>query len=282
MSGIRFTIQGPEVLECRTDQGTLLLRYVASPATPAEESPRPYAHPVCSLSGEVLSNFRPNDHPWHHGLSLTVNQLDGWNFWGGPTYRRGCGYEFQPNHGTQRHVAWEQIAADAVIERLEWLGGTEKLLEEERRLTVRLESAQAWSLRWQSRLCNVTPRALVCANYHSGEGLAGSHYTGLQFRGARELLDEHGDRSVTLLNANGHEGESQVHGAAADWLEWRAQKDGSLRRVTIRFTNADGPLHWFVRRHNPLVTFPFHYSSNITLPPGGVMELDHTLTFTEA
>jgi hypothetical protein len=281
MSGIRFTIQAPEVLECRTDQGTLLLRYVAAPATPSDEAPRPYAHPVCSLSGEVLTNFRPNDHPWHHGLSLTINHLDGWNFWGGPTYRRGRGYEFQSNHGTQRHVAWEQVAPEVVIERLEWMGGAEKLLDEERRLTARLDSAQAWSLRWQSRLHNATTRALVCANYHSGEGLAGSHYTGLQFRGARELLDDHGDRSITLLNASGHEGEGQVHGAAADWLEWRTQKDGSLRRVTIRFSNAGSPLHWFVRRHNPLVAFPFHYASNFELPPGGVLELDHTLTFAE-
>jgi hypothetical protein len=269
------------VLECRTDQGTLLLHYVTRPETPANEAPRPYAHPVCSLSGEVLSNFRPSDHPWHHGLSLTINSLDGWNFWGGPTYRKGSGYQPDANHGLQRHVRWEQIEPDCVVEQIEWIGGNEKLLEEERRLTARLESDQAWSLRWQSRLRNVTARPLVCANYHSAEGLAGSHYTGLQFRGARELLDDHGDRSITLLNSDGRAGENEVHGAAANWMEWRTQKDGSLRRVTIRFSNAGEPLHWFVRRHNPLAAFPFHYQRNFELPPAGVLELDHTLTFSD-
>jgi len=281
MSELRFTLEADEVLECRTGDGRVLLRYVARPDTPRDEAPRPYAHPVCSLSGEVLSNFRPNDHPWHHGLSLTINNLGGWNFWGGPTYRKGSGYHFRADHGVQRHARWIQLEPGCVVEHLDWLGGGEKLLEEERRLTARRESAQAWSLRWQSRLRNVTPRALACTNYHSAEGLVGSHYTGLQFRGARELLDEHGDRSITLLSADGREGESQVHGAAADWIEWRTQKDGSLRRVAIRFANAGGPLHWFVRRHNPLVAFPFHYQRDLELPPGGVLELDHTLTFTD-
>lgn len=282
MSPIRFTLNGDEVLEGRTDAGTLLLRYVARPDTPAAEAPRPYAHPVCSLSGEVLTNFRPNDHPWHHGLSLTINNLSGWNFWGGPTYRQGNGYQFRSDHGVQRHLRWGELGPESATEHLEWLGGGERLLEEERRLTARIESAQAWSLRWQSRLRNVTARSLVCANYFSGEGLVGSHYTGLQFRGARELLDEHGDPSIALVSTDGREGEAQVHGAAAHWMEWRGQKDGLLRRVTIRFANAAGPLHWFVRRHNPLAAFPFHYASNLELPPDGMLELDHTLTFTDA
>lgn len=282
MSTLRFILAADESLECRADTGTLLLRYIARPDTPREESPRPYAHPVCSLSGEVLTNFRPNDHPWHHGLSLTINHLAGWNFWGGPTYRKGGGYHFRSDHGMQRHVGWTQESDHVVVERVDWLGGGERLLAEERRLSVCAESAQTWSLRWQSRLRNVTARPLACANYFSGEELNGSHYTGLQFRGARELLDEHGDRTITLVNAAGREGETEVHGAAADWMEWRAQKDGTLRRVAIRFANAQGPLHWFVRRHNPLAAFPFQYDRNLELPPEGVLELDHTLTFTDS
>jgi len=282
MSDLRFIIASDESLECRSDSGTLLLRYVARPDTPREESPRPFAHPVCSLSGEVLTNFRPNDHPWHHGLSFTINNLSGWNFWGGPTYRKGSGYHFRADHGMQRHVEWSQKSASEVTERVDWLGSGERLLSEERCLSAHALSAQAWSLRWHSRLRNVTARALTCANYFSGEGLNGSHYTGLQFRGARELLDEHGDRTITLANANEREGETEVHGAASDWMEWRAQKDGSLRRVTIRFANAHGPLNWFVRRHNPLAAFPFHYERSVELPPDGVLEVDHTLTFTDS
>ena len=58
----------PHHLEIATEEGAMLWRYVYAPATPANESPRPYAHPVCSFYGDVLTNFRPNDHSWHHGL----------------------------------------------------------------------------------------------------------------------------------------------------------------------------------------------------------------------
>lgn len=282
MTDLRLITDDPRALEWRTAAGALLLRYVVDPETPSEEAPRPYAHPVCSLRGEVLTNFRPNDHPWHHGLSFTINNLSGWNFWGGPTYRRGEGYQFRANHGSQRHVAWLQRDVTRVVHRLEWSAGGAPLLDEERTLSVTVLSENTWSLRWQGRLRNVSGHPLACANYFSDQELAGSHYTGLQFRGARELLDDHGDARVGIVASNGREGEAQVHGSVADWIEWRGQKDGSLRRVTIRFANPDRPLHWFLRRHNPLVAFPFQYERTLELPTNGVLEIDHVLTFTDA
>jgi hypothetical protein len=65
-------------------------------------------------------------------------------------------------------------------------------------------------------------------------------------------------------------------------MEWRGQKDGSQRRVSIRFENHTGPVHWFVRRHNPLAAVPFQYERDLTLPPAGTLAIDHTLTFTDA
>ena len=43
-------------------EGRRLFRYVFRPETSADESPRPYLHPVCTLSGAELTTFRPNDH----------------------------------------------------------------------------------------------------------------------------------------------------------------------------------------------------------------------------
>lgn len=281
MTELTLISDADRAIEWRTAAGALLLRYVAEPGTPGEESPRPYAHPVCSLRGEVLTNFRPNDHPWHHGLSFTINNLSGWNFWGGPTYHRGEGYQLHANHGTQRHVAWLRRDATQAAHRVDWIAGGETLLHEERRLAVRVLSSRSWSLHWQAKLRNVSGHPLACGNYFSDQELAGSHYTGLQFRGARELLDDHGDGRVGVFSSTGREGEAQVHGAAADWIEWRGQKDGTLQRVTIRFANAARPLHWFLRRHNPLVAFPFQFERTLELPSGGALEIDHVLTFTD-
>lgn len=281
MNTLRFQPCGGTAMDLLSPDGVVLLHYVFRPDTAGSESPRPYAHPVRTLAGEVLTNFRPNDHPWHHGLSFTINSLEGWNFWGGATYRRGDGYKHRGNHGAQRHVDCSIVEPGALEQHLEWCAGEAVWLREVRRLTAEWQSPQTWSLRWQANLQNVSGRPLTCAHYHSGEGLVGSHYTGLQFRGARDLLDEHGDPSIGVFAEGDRAGEAAVHGAAARWMEWRGQKDLSLRRVRIRFANA-APLHWFVRPRNPLAAFPFHYDQNLVLAPGQTLAIDHTLTFSDA
>ena len=82
----------------------LLCRYVYQPTTAAKESPKPYFHPVNSLAGDTLTNFRPNDHPWHHALSFTLNNVSGANFWGGPTCLKD-GYKWRDDHGAQHRDA---------------------------------------------------------------------------------------------------------------------------------------------------------------------------------
>jgi hypothetical protein len=275
---VRF---GDRAMEIYRTGGGRLLRYVFSPETSLDESPRPYAHPVCSLAGEVLTNFRPNDHRWHHGLSFTITCLSGHNFWGGGSYRKSDGYQWRRDHGTQRHVAWVEQSANRLVHTVAWCTGDvgELLLQERRALTFALLSPEAWSLRWEATLENISGRTLELGHYHSNQGLTGSHYGGLQFRGARDLLDEHGDPAIGVFADGGLTGEAAIHGAAAAWMEWRGQKDFTQRRVRVRFENGTGPLHWFVRRGNPLATLPFQYERDLPLAPGGTLAIDHTLTF---
>lgn len=275
--------RGELAVAVRRAGGGCLLRYVLQPETPADEAPRPYLHPVCSLAGEVLTNFRPNDHRWHHGLSYTLASVAGVNFWGGPSYRAADGYQWRGDHGRQRHLEWLERTPERLSHRVAWEDGSGfTLLEERRTLSIQVMSERAWSLRWQATLENVAGRELELGHYQSLHGLTGSHYTGLQFRGARDLLDEHGDPAVTVVNAVGAAGEAEVHGAPAEWMEWRGQKDESQRRVSIRFANGQGPLHWFVRRKNPIAAFPFPFDRPAVLAPGAAWLVDHLLTFTDA
>lgn len=270
-------------VEIVTARGGLLWRYVYNPRTPANEAPRPYAHPVCSLAGDVLTNFRPNDHPWHHGLSLTLTSVDGGNFWGGPTHRAADGYRWRDDHGTQVHRTWQSLAPERLEETLDWCEPKSgRVLLHERRLLHTSIAEDAWTLRWTSELLNVAGHDITLGNYHALGGLAGSHYTGLQFRGARELLDEHGDATIGLSAEGGLAGESAVHGTASRWMEWACQHDGSLRRTRIRFENPGGPLPWFVRAKNPMAAFAFHRERTQPLSAGGILRLDHLLTFANA
>jgi hypothetical protein len=273
-------------VEIATADGGPLWRYVYAPDTPANESPRPYAHPVRSRAGDVLTNFRPNDHPWHHALSLTLTSVDGVNFWGGPSARAGEGYRWRDDHGTQVHREWRELAAARLVERVDWQAGPaaarETWLEETRTLVTALSAAGGWSLRWTSELHNVSGRELMLGNYHSVARLEGSHYTGLQFRGARDLLDQHGDTTIGISAEGGLDGEAAVHGASARWMEWSCQHDGSLRRTRIRFESVTGPLPWFVRAKNPVAAFAFHREHSQALGIGAVLRLDHALSFNPA
>lgn len=263
----------------------LLCRYVYAPEVPGNESPKPYFHPLNSLAGDTLTNFRPNDHPWHHGLALTIDNASGANFWGGPTCERADGYKWRDDHGSQNHIAWTRLEAagsSAVLAHtLEWRRLSEIFFREERTIEITVNSAaRSWSLRWRSQLTNALGRALSLGNPHSHGGMAGSHYTGLHFRGARELLDDHLDPTIKVTAEGGLEGIPAVHGAAARWMEWHGQLDTTLHRVVIRFANNTGPLHWFVRRNYPLAAFPFQFDRNLEVPAGVALSLDHTLTFT--
>ncbi len=266
-------------VEIATAAGALLWRYHYCPTTPAAEAPRPYVHPVCSLAGDVLTNFRPNDHPWHHALSLTLTSVEGVNFWGGPSHRAGDGYRWRDDHGRQVHRGWRRLEAERIEEDVAWESGAgEPLLQERRELGTALVPG-GWALEWSSTLENVAGRPLALDNYHSLGGLAGSHYTGLQFRGARDLLDEHGDATLGAWGEGGQTGEAALHGVPSRWLEWRCQHDGSLRRTCIRFENVAAPLPWFFRAANPLVAFAFHREATHALPAGAALRLAHRLTF---
>ncbi|QYM79259.1 PmoA family protein [Horticoccus luteus] len=265
----------------------LLCRYVYASAEAANESPRPYFHPLNSLAGDTLTNFRPNDHPWHHGLSLTVNHAGTANFWGGPTCLRPDGYQWRDDHGAQHHLEWSTLAAEGatatLAHTLAWRRSGETIFTERREIVLALDAAgHAWSLHWRSALRNATTRDLALGNPSSAGGLAGSHYTGLQFRGARALLDDHLDKTIEIIAEGGLTGEKAVHGAKAGWMEWHAQSDTTLHRVKIRFTNNSGPLQWFVRRGYPLAAFPFQADQDYVLAPGATLSLDHTLTFTQS
>jgi hypothetical protein len=279
-AGLQLRHEPSRFVEIGTAAGALLWRYVYAPEVPANEAPRPYAHPVRSLAGDTLTNFRPNDHPWHHALSLALTSVDGVNFWGGPTHTAGAGYRWQENHGVQRHCDWAVVTPERLEQTLEWCEPkADEVLLRERRVLQTALIAGGWTLQWTSELQNATGRALVLGNYHSLGGLAGSHYTGLQFRGARDLLDEHGDATIGMRAEGDLAGEAAVHGAPARWMEWSCQHDTSLRRTRIRFENPAGPLPWFVRAKNPLAAFAFHREHPQSLAAGGQLRLDHLLTF---
>src|SRR4051795_8122000 len=78
-----------------------LFTYVYNADDPQYESPRPYFHPMRTLTGDLVTVYRPWDHLWHKGLSWSLPHFGHDNFWGGPTFTTEHRYMPLDNNGSQ-------------------------------------------------------------------------------------------------------------------------------------------------------------------------------------
>lgn len=258
-------------------QEQTLFRYVYEPETAQVESPRPYFHPLRTLAGNKVSIFRPYDHVWHIGLSMTSANLSSENFWGGPTFVKDKGYVQLDNNGRVQHSGWGKISCDErlhCIEQLQWInheGST--WINEEREISVNeIDQAEGyWSLDLSFKLLNVSGHPLLFGSpTTAGRPMAG--YGGLFWRGPRSFL-----RGKVLL-AGSEEGDPM--GAASPWLAFSGRHDGTGDRSTLLFldqpTNPRFPNKWFVRS-DPFaaVSCAFMFDEVYTLPADETLALSY-------
>lgn len=145
-----------------------LMSYVYRP----DEPEPPYFHPLHTLRGNLVSLYRPHDHPEHRGLSWTL-----------PDFGRP---HADPGFGVARHRSFVHLDADRdgirVTERLHWLTPPGPIwFREQRRFSVTVDSElDAWTLTYATTLTNVSERRLVLG----GRG-------GLLWRGPRSFTGGH-------------------------------------------------------------------------------------------
>lgn len=248
--------------------GRLLCRYVYRPDVPAGESPRPYCHPLRTLSGEAVTGFRPADHLWHHGLSLTSANLSGQNFWGGPTYVRDQGYVPLDNHGRIEHAGWDGPGVERLSERLRWVTrrGTTWLQERRELVPAWIDEAGGdWAFELAFELRNVAGERLEFRS-PTTEGRPAAGYGGLFWRGP-DCFAGGTVRAPALTDGSGMMGER------AAWLAYTGRHDGSGRTSTVVFvdhpSNPRHPTQWFVRsRPYAGVAFAYAFDEPFPLEPG--------------
>jgi hypothetical protein len=197
-------------------------------ATYAVAAPRPYLHPIKTLGGKVITDVEPEDHAWHMGLSLAVQDVNGTNLWGGRTYVRGQGYTWLDDHGTITHEGFDELSDSLVVQRLAWRDkGGSVLLEEVRTIEASGVDAHTWSLALSWDLTAV-PRVTLGSPTTNGREM-GAGYGGCFLRLAE---------APQSVSAGSLEGEEAVNGCDEPELTWRAT-DYSLCVV--------GAERWFVR-----------------------------------
>lgn len=277
--------------------GTEILTYEYQPDTDARSCPRPFVHPLRTLAGDVVTNLRPADHPWHVGLSMTLTSVDGINFWGGQTYSAEEGKYIQlPNVGAQVHRDWISQESDettcTLVESLDWVGPNgERLLHETRTLTATdvKPELEMWRLIWDSALTNVSGRQLRHESYSSGQGLQGSGYTGLflrMSRGFRRTPKNAFQGSLPPEWDDYHDGtaaiaEEEINGHPGSRLAYQGVFDTSLRGgllILEDLTREPGyDHHWFHRPQLPALAFSTAFNSGMTIEPDQLVRFTHAI-----
>lgn len=223
--------------------GTTVARYDDGDALDASLAPRPHLHPVRTLAGATVTDACPADHRWHLGVSVAIQDVDGTNFWGGPTYVRDRGYQGLDDHGRVIRGAWLERAADHLEERLDWVGRDGAVLLAEHR-ALRASAVPvpgAWRLDLTFTLRNVTGRPIELGSpATNGRDRAG--YGGFFWR-----LPAH-DGSLGVFTAAAS-GEDAVHGTVSSWIAVTGVDPGG-REWSVVLEHGDGPSTWdpwFVR-----------------------------------
>jgi hypothetical protein len=205
--------------------------YVVDPDLDIRLAPRPYLHPVRTLGGTTVTDAVPEDHPWHLGASVAVQDVDGVNVWGGRTYVRGHDYVWRDDHGRVAHIEWLS-ADDGFAERLRWYDQAGRVLLHERREVSARAAPHGWLLSFGYALSAPAIRDVTLGS-PATNGRAGAGYGGFFWRATAG--------AARAFTASG-EGEQAVHGSAEPWLAVTV-----ANAYTLAFSGLTGDDRWFVR-----------------------------------
>jgi Methane oxygenase PmoA len=258
-------------------RGTELFRYVYLPTEAGLESPRPHFHPVRTLSGDVVSLYRPHDHVWHKGIAWSLSNVGQANFWGGPTYTRDGGYRQLDNNGRMVHDGFDAVGVcDQVLridERLTWVTQQgETWIAETRHIRATALGPSAWRLSFATAMENLTGDVIRIGS-PSTEGRENAGYSGLFWRGPRSFS------GGTVLTPDGSGGD-ELMGWRGPWLGYTGRHDGHGRVSTLVFRdrpeNFSAPSQWFVRTsmYACVCPAPF-FSEEYRLEAGRTLELGY-------
>ncbi|MFI6791723.1 PmoA family protein [Nonomuraea sp. NPDC050383] len=272
-----------------TAGGVELFRYVYGPWDARLESPRPYFHPLRTLSGRTVSLYRPWDHVWHKGIAWSLPNVGAQNFWGGPTYYRDRGYAQEDNNGSTVHTGFTSIETAVetgqdrvtVGETLDWVASTgDTWFTERRAFAATVDEAQGtWTLAYATAFTNVSG-ATVPIGSPTTEGRPNAGYGGLFWRGPRSF-------SGGRVYMDGRTGGDEMMGERGGWLAYAGDHDETGGSSTLVFTDdtpgtGEEPVRWFVRTGVFACVCPAPFFDTVRpVEPGQSLSFRHTVTFAD-
>ncbi|SDY44937.1 Methane oxygenase PmoA [Micromonospora pattaloongensis] len=254
-----------------TVRGATVAEYVIAPEIDPRHGPRPFLHPVRTLAGVPVTDALPEDHRWHLGVSVAMQDVAGTNLWGGRTYVRGSGYTWRDDHGRIAHDAWLERADDHIGQRLRWCDPTgATLLTEQRRVAARPVDGRddAWALDVTYTLAAPMDREIALGSPATNGRPGGAGYGGFFWRAAPGPAE-----AFTA----GAEGEEAVNGSTEPWLAFVGGGAGGPAYTLVFSGLGDGD-HWFVRTGiYPGVCVALAFARPLVIAAGGAVRRRHTV-----
>ena len=239
-----------------------LFTYVYKATDAQLESPRPYFHPIRTLTGDLVSVFRPHDHIWHKGITWSLPHFGHENFWGGPTFSKDNGYQQLDNNGSMDHDRIDalDVSDDEVrfAHHLFWhTQGGKHVVDETRTITTRLTD-DGWVLVFETAMTNVSGETIQIGSPTTA-GRPNAGYGGLFWRGPRAFTNG------TILAPQG-KGRDELRGQRAPWMGFTARQDETDTASTIIVADATDnvrhPPEWFVRSEDFAAVCPAPFFSD--------------------
>jgi hypothetical protein len=238
--------------------------YVSEPEIDPRNGPRPYLHPVRTLAGVPVTDLLPEDHRWHLGVSVAMQDVNGVNLWGGRTYVRDQGYTWLDDHGRITHAEWLARSPEGFTERLLWQDKHGRTLLTETRTVAARAVPLGWELSFSYALSAADEVTLGSPATNGRPGGAG--YGGFFWRAAPGPCE-----AFTATR----QGENDVNGSDEEWVAITGSGP-----YTLVFRGLRGDDRWFVRTgeggYNG-VCAALAFEKTVTVTPDAPLERDLTV-----
>jgi hypothetical protein len=203
---------------------------------------RPFFFPVLAPDGVGVTadHYGQKEHPHHNSLWVghgDVNGADHWALTGDKT-------------PLQRHVKFESIGGDTIVEDLDWEGKDHQpILHERRTMKFAAPDSTSRSIDFTLEFTPIDGR--VTFGDTKEAGLV-----------AVRMNDQIPKNHPTLTNSKGQTGEKATWGKSADWCDISGTIDGKEYGVSVLDapTNPLHPQRWHVREYGLLAANPFGLS----------------------
>ncbi len=233
---------GFEIYDAHSVGDRPIAAYRASEELPRSDSPKPCFDPLYTSSGQLVTEYRPDDHTWHTGLYFGWVHVNNANLWGGPWYvpEEEKYVHVENSHGIQRHDSFSVFGVShasvaSVDEELSWLDAADQLMAIESR-SFRVSAVEGGYRYLISTHIQPALDELVMGASRA------ARYSGLELRMGPPFADaEH-------YCSEGRQGHEKIMKQRARWVGARGATGGFVAMMDHP-SNPRHPVTWFTRKN---------------------------------